>query len=96
LDEIGDKVLPSDRWIEIPHRNELGLGRELVFEFVDEILPDESERVQQMFRRRGAYGAFKDLLDSKGLLQQWYDFEREREERAIRQWCEENELEISG
>ena len=96
LDEIGDKDLPSDSCIEIPHRNELGLGQELVFEFVAEHLPDEFGQIQQMFGRRGAYAAFKDLLDSKGLLQRWYDFEHEREERAMRQWCDENELQLSG
>ena len=96
LDEIGDKDLPSDSCIEIPHRNELGLGQELVFEFVADHLPDELGQVQQMFGRRGAYAAFKDLLDSKGLLQRWYDFEHEREERAMRQWCDENELQVSG
>jgi len=96
LDEIGEKDLPSDTWIEIPHRNELDLGQELVFEFVVENLPDELEQVRQMFRRRGAYAAFKDLLGFKGLLQRWYDFEHEREERALRQWCDENELEIFG
>jgi hypothetical protein len=96
LDEIGEKDLPSDTWIEIPHRNELGLGQELVFEFVVENLPDELEQVRQMFRRRGGYAAFKDLLGFKGLLQRWYDFGHEREERALRQWCDENELEISG
>jgi len=96
LDEIGDKDLTSDRCIEIPHRNELGLGQELVFEYVAEHLPDELVQVQQMFGRRGAFAAFKDLLESKGLLQRWYDIEHEREERALRQWCEENQLELSG
>src|SRR3990170_2634299 len=69
LDEISDKDLPSDRCIEIPHRNELGLGQELVFDFAAEHLPSELGQIQQMFGRRGAYAAFKDLLDSKGLLQ---------------------------
>jgi len=96
LDETSDKDLPWDRCIDIPHRNDLGLGQELVFEFVAEHLPDESEHVQQMFRRRGAYAAFKDLLEVKGLLQSWYDFEHPREEQALRQWCDENELQVSG
>ena len=96
LDEIGDKDLPPDRWIQIPHKNELGLGQELVFEFVVGSLPDELARVQQMFHRRGAYAAFKDLLAFKGLLQSWYDFEHAGEELALRQWCEENDLQISG
>ena len=96
LDETSDKDLPWDRCIDIPHSNDLGLGQELVFEFVAEHLPDESEQVQQMFRRRGAYAAFKDLLELKGLLQSWYDFEHAREEQALRQWCDENELQVSG
>jgi hypothetical protein len=96
LDQIGDKDLPSDRHIQIPHRNELGLGQELVFEFVSEHLPDEIGQVRNIFGRRGAYVAFKDLLDHKGLLQTWYDFEHECEERALRRWCNDNELELSG
>ena len=96
LDEIGDKDLPSDRYLEIPHRNDLGLGQELVFEFVTEHLPDEIGQVNRMFGRRGAYAAFKYLLDHKGLLQRWYDFEHEHEERALRQWCVDNGLQLSG
>jgi hypothetical protein len=96
LDDIGDKDLPSDRCIELPHRNELGLGQDLVFEFVAEQAPDELEHVKQMFRSRGAYSAFKDLMSYRGLLQRWYDFEQKREERALREWCEENELEVSS
>jgi len=96
LDETSDKDLPWDRCIDIPHRNDLGLGQELVFEFVAEHLPGESEQVEQMFRRRGAYAAFKDLLELKGLLPSWYDFEHAREEQALRQWCDENELQVSG
>ena len=96
LDEISDKDLSWDRCIEIPHKNDLGLGQELVFEFVANHLPDEFENVQQIFQRRGAYSQFKDLLDSKGLLQSWYDFEDQHEEQALRQWCSENGLELSG
>ena len=96
LDEASDRDLPSDRCVEIPHRNDLGLGQELVFEFVAKHLPDESEQVQKIFGRRGAYAAFKNLLELKGLLQSWYDFEHPREEQALRQWCNENELELSG
>jgi hypothetical protein len=36
------------------------------------------------------------LLDSKGILEIWNDFERQREEQVLRQWCMENEIEISG
>jgi hypothetical protein len=96
LDELSDQDLPSERCVEIAHRNELGLGQELVVEFVEEHLADDSDAVQEMFHHRGAYGRFKQLLQSKGLLQSWYDFEQEREEEALRQWCDESGFEISG
>jgi len=95
LDEIDDDVDWSN-CIAIPHKNDLGLGQELVFEFVNNHLVDEYDRVHQIFRKRGAYGKFKNLLESKGLLQDWYDFENQQEEQALRQWCKEQGIEISG
>ena len=96
LDELSDEDLDWDASIDIPHKNDLDLGQELVFEFVTHNLPDEYEQVQQMFRRSGAYGRFKGLLESRGLLQTWFDFENQREEQVLRQWCKENEIQLSG
>jgi hypothetical protein len=95
LDEIGEEGIDWDAWIEIPHRNELDLGQELVFEFVESALPDDYERVRQIFRKQGAYRRFKGFLESKGLLDRWHDFENQRQEQALRQWAEENDLELS-
>jgi hypothetical protein len=99
LDEF--EGFPEDEYdpdihIEIPHKNDLDLGRDLVFEFVETFIPDEYERVDKMFRKRGAYSRYKDLLDSKGVLQKWYDFENQREQSALLQWCEENKIDITG
>ena len=96
LDEISDKDIDWGKCIDIPHKNDIGLGQQLVFEFVENHLPEDYQLVEQTFRRHGAYGRFKDLLESKGLLQSWDDFEDQREEQALRQWCNENELELSG
>ena len=96
LDQITDQDLDWGNCIDIPHKNDLGLGQQLVFQFVENHLPDEYQHVQEIFQSWGAYSRFKDLLDSKGLLQSWYDFEDHREEQALRQWCSENELELSG
>ena len=82
--------------IEIPHGNSLGLGQKLGFEFVESILPSDYERVRQIFRKRGAYGRFKDFLESRGLLDQWYDFENQRQKQALRRWSRENGIELSG
>lgn len=96
IDEIGDEDFDWDSCIEIPHKNDLDLGQRLVFEFIEAHLPDEYRRVRQMFQRQGAYGRFKEFLASRGLLESWYAFESQREEQVLRQWCEENEIELSG
>jgi len=95
LDEIDDD-LDLNNCIAIPHKNDLDLGQELVFEFVKNHLVDEYDRVRQIFKKRGAYGNFKSLLESRGMLQDWFDFENQQEKRALRQWCEEHGIEISG
>ena len=94
LDEIDDEI-DCDEFIHIPHKNDLDLGQQLIFEFVDMNLPDEYNAVQQIFGHQKAYGTFKYLLQSKGLLQSWYDFENEREKEELLQWCENNEIELT-
>ena len=96
LDEISEEEINWDACIEIPHGNSLGLGQKLVFEFVESILPSDYERVRQIFRKRGAYGRFKDFLESRGLLDQWYEFENQRQKQALRRWSRENGIELSG
>ena len=94
MDEISDEDLASDDAVEIPHKNDLDLGTRLVFDFVRTNLPDDYNNVRQIFNRRGAYSRFKDFLESKGLLQSWYDFEAEQQERSLRQWCKDNNIEL--
>jgi hypothetical protein len=96
LDEISEEELDWGTYIDIPHRNDVGLGQELVLEFVEQYLPDELDRIHSFFQKRGAYSRYKNLLEARGLLQRWNDFESEREEEVLREWCEENEIEISG
>ena len=82
--------------IEIPHKNDLDLGRDLVFEFVEKFLPEDENKVDQFFSQRGAYSRYKNLLESKGLLDQWHQFENKSELIALSLWCEENEIDITG
>ena len=42
-DELPDDIEESEDYIEIPHKNELNLGKRLVFEFVSERLPDQMD-----------------------------------------------------
>ena len=95
LDEIPVKIDEPDSRVEVPHQNDLGLGRELVFKFVAQRLLADFEQVQMIFHKRGAYYRYKDLLDQRGLLQEWFNFENAREKEAIREWCLENSIDIS-
>jgi hypothetical protein len=95
MDESSEEDWESYDSVEIPHKNDLNLGKRLVFDFVLTNLPNDFNHVRQIFRRRGAYGRFKEFVESKGLLQSWYDFEAEQKERALRQWCEDNGIELT-
>lgn len=58
-------------------------------------MPADYEQVQRIFRKAGAYGRFKNLLASRGLLQAWYDFENQRQKQALLQWSRENNIELA-
>jgi hypothetical protein len=93
-DELPDDIDDPDKYITIPHKNELDLGKTLVIEFTTEYLPEELDRVYSIFRRKGAYSRFKNLLESKGVLEDWHEFENKRQTAALKEWCEENKIEI--
>jgi hypothetical protein len=73
----------------------LDLGKSLALDFTGEFLPGDFDDVRQFFSDKGAYARFKDLLHRRGSLDQWYDFEAKAEERALREWCELNSIEVS-
>ena len=56
--------------------------------------PSSYETVSNFFRQRGAYGKFKDLLERKGQLEAWYEFEAKAPELALREWAAEQGLSI--
>ena len=91
--------MPDDidhkKYISIPDKRELDLGKPLVLDFAREFLPDDYEEVRQIFSRRGAYRRYKDLLVRRGALERWYDFSSKSEETALQRWCAENGIELS-
>ena len=93
-DELPADLETSDRYIAIPHKNDLDLGADLALRFVEERLPHRYTDVQACFRRRGAYARFKELLATEGCLEEWYVFEAESTERALREWCHANEIHL--
>jgi hypothetical protein len=93
-EEIPEDLETSEEYLCLPDKRKLDLGRDLVFSFIEEKLPDEMDAVRDFFRRRGAYPKFKNLLASRGMLEAWYRFEEASTEAALRQWCEENGLQV--
>jgi hypothetical protein len=94
-----DEELPDDiddeKYISIPDKRELDLGKPLVLDFAREFLPADYDEVRHIFNRRGAYRRYKDLLARRGALEQWHDFLNKSEERALREWCAEKGIELS-
>lgn len=93
-EEIPEDLETSERYIAIPHKNDLDLGSDLVLRFAADQLPSLYNRVEQFFRHRGAYARFKELLASEGCLDRWYAFEAESTERALKNWCNENDINV--
>jgi len=95
-DELPEDIDDPEKYISIPHKNKLDLGKALVIEFTSEYLPEELDRVYSIFRSKGAYSRYKDLLERNGALDDWYKFENERQKVALKEWCRENNIEIKG
>jgi len=99
---LGDneEELPDDindeKYLAIPHKNELNLGINLAFDFIQEYLPTEYDNVRSIFHRKGAYARFKSLLENTGKIEEWYKFEAKRTEQAVRDWCSEQDIDISS
>jgi hypothetical protein len=93
-EEVPNDLETSDRYLAIPHKNELNLGRSLAIRFVAQELHARYAQVEGFFRQRGAYQRFKELLEQEGVLDAWYTFEADSIEKALRQWCAENGLEV--
>ena len=93
-EELPEDIDTSDRYISVPHKNDLDLGRNLVLRFAAQEMSDSYERVRSIFQRKGAYARFKDLLETKALLESWYRFEAEAHDKALREWCAENGIHI--
>ena len=94
--DVPPDIHDSDHYIGVPHKNDLGLGRRLALAFAEKECPADYETVVRFFQRRGAYSRFKDLLQTRGLLERWYDFENETTDAALFAWCVENGIEVAG
>ncbi len=93
-EEIPEDIETSDRYIAVPHKNDLKLGQSLALSFIDQEIPHEYNFAASLFRKRGAYRRFKELLQAEGLLEKWFAFEANASDLALQDWCKENNMEL--
>lgn len=94
-EEIPDDIETSDRYIPVPHKNDLKLGQNLALSFVEQEISHEYNFAASLFRKRGAYRRFKELLQSQDLLEKWFTFEANASDMALLDWCKENNIELT-
>jgi hypothetical protein len=87
-------VQDPDKFLLVPDKYYLDLGNKLAFDFTAQYCPDCYDDVQDLFRRKGAYGRFKGLLAQKNLLDQWYGFSEQQTRLALQEWCKSEGLEV--
>lgn len=93
-EEIPPDLESSDRYLAVPNKYDLDLGRRLALSFIAREVPNDYDTVAAFFRKKGAYARFKNFLETRELLQRWYDFEALRTEEALREWCREKGIAI--
>jgi hypothetical protein len=93
-DELPDDIEDENKYVPVPHKPDLDLGRRLALRFTEENVPAEFDRVVRYFSKSGAYSRFKERLAHLGQLDAWHAYEETAVARAIREWATENGFEV--
>jgi len=94
LEALPEDIDDAQKYVALPTPRDLDLGRPLVMRFAAERLSDRYEEIAVIFSRKGAYRRFKDFLIRVGALESWDAYEAEAEEKALREWCAENDVDV--
>jgi hypothetical protein len=95
IDDLPDDVEDGTKYIAVPNKRDLDLGRPVVLDFAREFLPNDFDEVRYIFSKKGAYAKFKGLLAHRSALDRWYSFEEQATERALREWCNLHSIEVA-
>jgi len=85
----------NEKYLPVPDKRELDLGKRLVMDFARNLLPDDFDEVRRIFSKKGAYRRLRMLLERRRAIDQWYDFQAKATERALRDWCQANSIELA-
>ena len=95
-DPLPPNVYDESLFIAVPTKNELELDRRLAFEFTEAYLSGEYEAVRAFFKKKGAYGRFRGLLEKTNKLELWYEYQAKAVHRALRSWCKMHNLKTAS
>lgn len=87
FDPLPADIADAARYVALPDKHDLGLGKPLALAFARTHLPACDEQVREIFAHRGAYARFKDLLERHRSLDTWHQWETEQTRQALRAWC---------
>jgi len=95
LESIPDDITDENKYITLPDKYELGLDQNLIRDFISEKMPNEMNKLREIFSKRGAYRRYKDWLINIGKIDDWHDYENKATEKALRDWCKENGIQLA-
>lgn len=95
-EELPDDIDDESKYIALPHKNDLNLGKGLVLKFSYEFLSERADEIESIFRKKGAYSKFKNILERTGKIEKWHEYENTAQEKALREWCKLNGITING
>ena len=65
LDELPGDINDEEKYLRLPNRRDLDLGKPLVLDFAREFLPDDFDRVRDIFRKRDADAEIQASVGAK-------------------------------
>lgn len=94
-DEVPENLEDEALYVPIPDKHELDLGKNLVLNFIYDNSQADLKLVLNYFGHKGAYSRLKDLLEQRGLLDKWHEYERLATKSALLKWAEENGIAVA-
>jgi hypothetical protein len=90
-----DDLLSNPKYLIVPSKQDLDVGKNLVFEFTSLFLSQYIEVVHDYFRKKGAYARFIAFLNLHHQLENWYDYQHKKQQQALIAWCETHQIEYT-
>lgn len=94
-EEPPEDIEDDDAYVAVPDKYDLDLGNDLAVRYAEDHLPKSVDKVEDFFRKRGAWSRFKSYLDSVGHLEKWFDYERAAVEKSLTEWAELNGFSVT-